>query len=207
MCHAGKQQKHNRAASARCCHVSLVLIIRRELWGFGVFRIVAVLHSLCKLTSSCLLVLRGDGARGIWGCASTPTWNLCTLIGQVAAAPAPFKNPTTSRNSDCRNISPQPQPGRTLFNALDLGVQRPLFDLDCPSFWVFASFSAGRLASHQAQARMDVNQVLEATLSPGKHHSFIYCFRCLDVDTDSPQMPQLVRMQSNSLHKQLKPTL
>jgi hypothetical protein len=65
-------------------------------------------------------------------------------------------------------IRRHPQPGRTFLIALDLGVPHPLLPLHCPSFQVFTSFRICGLGSLQAQARMDVNQVLEATLSPGK---------------------------------------
>jgi hypothetical protein len=53
---------------------------------------------------------------------------------------------------------------------------------------------------------MDVNQVLEATLSPGKIHNFVTSMRGENGDADSLQTPRPVKMRSNSYHRQLKLT-
>ena len=54
---------------------------------------------------------------------------------------------------------------------------------------------------------MDVNQVLEATLSPGKIPNCLTTSRGDGNDAKSLQTPQSVRMQSNSSYRQLRLTL
>lgn len=54
---------------------------------------------------------------------------------------------------------------------------------------------------------MDVNQVLEATLSPGKVNTLLNALRGHNSHAESLQTPQLVRMRNNSSHRPPKPTL
>ena len=54
---------------------------------------------------------------------------------------------------------------------------------------------------------MDVNQVLEATLSPGMIYNLMTSFRHENSDADCLQTLRLVRMRSNNSPRQLKLTL